>query len=89
MKTKIEFEIQVATTANRHGWKAIGGREGRLYLSEEDYVETRGRDAVKLQKAIERIRRDERDNWMKPRALRIVKVTTVVTYETVVTFDVE
>jgi hypothetical protein len=83
MSTKIEFEIQVRDSKSHHGWRAIGGREGKLYFSEDDRIETRGSRVELLRVAMARIREDWVKNWMKPRDLRIVKIETVVTYEVV------
>lgn len=94
---KIEFEIQVEEPKSQHGWKAIGGREGRLYLSENIVISTRrsttsyqgpqklrcGRAIEELKTAMVTIRMDWQENWIKPRELRIVKIETVVTYEIV------
>lgn len=83
MSRKIEFEIQVEDPKSRHGWTAIGGREGKLYFGEDDYEKTRALNTAALRKVIDKIRANWQENWIKPRDLRIVKISTVVTYEVV------
>lgn len=83
MSEKIRFEIQIENPTSTHGWRAIGGREGRLFLSEDDSVDTLVRTVEAAREAIRRIRADWDINWMKHRDLRIVKVTVTTSYDVV------
>lgn len=83
MSEMVKFEIQVETPSTGHGWRAIGGREGRVYFNEDSFVETKVNTVEKARYAIKKIRADWKKHHCEQRDLRIVKVTVVTTYEIV------
>lgn len=83
MSEKVKFEIQVETPSTGHGWRAIGGREGRVYFNEDNFVETKVNTIEEARRAIKQIHADWKKHYCKQRELRIVKITIVTTYEIV------
>lgn len=83
MNTKVKFEVQVVTPTTGHGWKAIGGREGRVYFNDDNFVETKVNTVEEARKAITRIRADWKKHYCEQRELRIVKIEVVTSYEIV------
>lgn len=80
MRKSTRFEIQIEAPTERRGWRAIGGREGKLYITEDERIDTLVRTVEQAREAIRRIRADWDLNWMKHRNLRIVQVDVITTY---------
>lgn len=83
MSEKIQFEVQRESKSSKHGWKAVGGREGYVHIDEDTRIYTRTKTAEQARQAIAELAKDYRDNWLKVPAMRIVKITVTTTYEIV------
>lgn len=83
MSEKIEFEVQRESKSSRHGWRAVGGREGYMHVDEDTRIYTRTKTVEQARKAIVELTQDYKDNWLKVPAMRIVKITVVTTYDVV------
>lgn len=79
---RVSFQVQVFT-ASRDRWSAIGGKHERVYFNDDNFVGTETRTVEEAREAMRKIQEDLEKQWIKPRPMRIVKITKTITYETV------
>lgn len=83
MSERVKFEIQIESPKSERGWRALGGRDGLFYLTENSRIETLTKTVEAARAAIKRVQAHYKREWIKPAEMRIVKITVTTTYEIV------